>query len=63
MQLTNVYNSGDVAVVAAEGTVVGAGEGAVEVAVEVAVEGVVEGVVEDVVEDAAGVVELSCLRQ
>lgn len=62
MQLTNVYNSGDVAVVAVvavEGTVVGAEEGAVEVAVE----GVVEGVVEDVVEDAAGVVELSCLRQ
>ena len=59
MQLTNVYNSGDVAVVAVEGTVVGAEEGAVEVAVE----GTVEGVVEDVVEDAVGVVELSCLRQ
>ena len=58
MQLTNVYNSGDVAVVAVvavEGTVVGAEEGAVEVAVE--------GVVEGLVEDAAGVVELSCLRQ
>ena len=54
MQLTNVYKSGDVAVVAVvavEDTVVGAEEGALEV----------EG--EGVVEDAAGVVELSCLRQ